>query len=768
MSSDLPAQQERVAQARLEALVRDDKWYLSVGDGALWAPPFPRHLHRPGFWDPAHLLDYETPPLFSVALVDENGRSDPLEAHGSDWRPDRLRTRWRSRSGLLFSEYRYLLPGGRFCSAWRTEEELGWPNPAFQNLTLLAFTAVPSGHIRGIRADDPGIRWTMKLRSPTGEILKVDTHLAVDLLPPRGRHSTARRVLDRLARARLQVFRGALRSEGPAYANWDLGPFVECWMDCEGGRLEEMTPPEAGSGGHTHLVTALPLREIPVRYGIAFISTLVPVDPHAPPRARAQPAAPPMPRRAAARWREMLATFPRFDCSDPYLAKAFDYHLYGLYLNRIEGGRGPLPRPAIAAGIASHHVPRARSTCGHVRESRWCSDPATAYGSLLNFLDAQREDGSLPGRLPVSRQDDGGFEHANWGDAFMAVEHLHPRDDVLSVAYGCLSRYADWLKRERDPERCGLFTVRGPEEIAQECSPRFGRTDPPLTRASPTCRKGVDATVYAYQLFQTLTVMALRLERVDEAASWRATAEHTGTAMLTDMWAPELGLFTDFDLDTGTRTDVKSVVGFYPLLTDLPEDEQVAGLLLNLSDPASFATPFPVPSCSVDDPAYSPAGVWDGERRGAPWNGRVSPTANCTVAEGLLRHWHRGRAEVGISAAALLARSVRMMSLRQDPARPSSFEHYNPVTGHPSLFRGTDDHRHAWILDLLIRGVTGAQPTKDALVIHPLPLYLDRAVLQGHLRGHDLEVVVDCDKVEVTLDGESHRTSVGTPLTLPW
>ena len=58
-----------------------------------------------------------------------------LEALGSDWRPDRLRTRWRSRSGLLFTEFKYLLPGGRFCSAWRTEEELGWPNTVFHDLS---------------------------------------------------------------------------------------------------------------------------------------------------------------------------------------------------------------------------------------------------------------------------------------------------------------------------------------------------------------------------------------------------------------------------------------------------------------------------------------------------------------------------------------------------------------------------------------------------------------------------------------------------------
>jgi hypothetical protein len=313
-----------------------------------------------------------------------------------------------------------------------------------------------------------------------------------------------------------------------------------------------------------------------------------------------------------------------------------------------------------------------------------------------------------------------------------------------------------------------LITVCDPVEVAQAWSPRFFTTDDRGEAASPICIKGVDATVYAYQLFRALAHMALRLERVAEAEAWQTAAETTGEAILGELWAPDLGLFTDIDLSSGKHTNVKSVVGFYPLLTDLLDDEKVTRLLAHLSDPTTFATPFPVPSCSVDDPRYSPEGIWAGERRGAPWNGRVSPTANCHVAEGLLRQWHRGNEDVGVTAAALLARSVRMMSFRQNPERPNSFEHYNPITGHPSLFRGTDDHRHGWIADLLIRGVTGVQPTEEALVVHPLPLYLDTAAFRGRLRNHEIEVAIDCDEVEVTLDGESHAGPMGTPLRLPW
>ena len=34
-------------------LAREDKWYLSNGEGVLFAPPFPVWLDAPGFWDEA-------------------------------------------------------------------------------------------------------------------------------------------------------------------------------------------------------------------------------------------------------------------------------------------------------------------------------------------------------------------------------------------------------------------------------------------------------------------------------------------------------------------------------------------------------------------------------------------------------------------------------------------------------------------------------------------------------------------------------------------
>ena len=758
MSHAPSTQAEREAQLRLEALAREDKWFLSAGEGTLWAPPFPRALHRPGFWDAAHMFHYPTPPLFTVALVNEDGTADPLEHGGSDWRPDRLRVKWRSRSGLPFTEFRYVLPGGRFCSAWRTEEELGWPNPAFRALTLTAFTSIPVDRVRDVRADDPGITWTSSLRDEAGQTLDVDTRLSVTLLPPRGRHPVAPGVIHHLAQVTSNAFCGALCSEGPPRPDWDLVPFAEQWQDrTNGGLGPTLPPPGFLQEGQVNLVTALPLLDVPARYGIAFIATLSVLGADSGP-GQPPPSAPPMPRRSEARWRAMLASYPRLTCSDPHLDRYFDYRIYGLYLNRIEGGVGRIRRPAVAEGIQAFHLPGAPASTCHMMETRWSTDPGTAHGSLLNFLDAQREDGSLPGRLHVNHEVDDGFCHANWGDAFLAVDALHPKDDFLAVSYGGLSRYADWLRRERDPEASGMVTVVTPAEADQQHSPRF--SSHPL--------KAVDATVYAYQLYQALEQMAHRLGRGDEAEDWRQRAEVTGGALLGRMWDQELGLFTDLDVPSGERTGVRTVTSFYPLLTDLLDEEHLSRLLAHLGDPATFGADYPVPSAPADDDLFSPVGFWDGQRRCSPWNGRVRPHANSHVVEGLIRQWHRGFNEAGPVAGRILRQFVRMMFHRGDPERANCFEHYNPMTGHASFFRGIDDHQRSWVADLMARGVTGVQPTSEALVVHPLPMGLQGATFRGLLRHHEVLVTVDGDDVTATVDGTAHLGRAGVPVVVPW
>jgi neutral trehalase len=93
------------------------------------------------------------------------------------------------------------------------------------------------------------------------------------------------------------------------------------------------------------------------------------------------------------------------------------------------------------------------------------------------------------------------------------------------------------------------------------------------------------------------------------------------------LWNPAQDIYCDRRMD-GTLSDVKAVSGFLPLLLpDLPAERRDA-LLRHLSDPETFDTAFPIPSVSVDDPAWS-TDMW----RGATWF-----NLDYLVREGLKRH----------------------------------------------------------------------------------------------------------------------------------
>lgn len=767
---------------RLDGLRRQDKWYLSAGDGFLWAPPFPRWLHRPGFWDAGHVYHYPLEPVFSVALVGPSGTSEPLLPMGLDWRPDRLQVRWETAAGLAFTEFRYLLPGGRFCSAWRTEEELGWPNPVFAQHALVAFTAGPDASVRAVRRDRGTLAWTRVVRDRKAQSLALSLRLSVEFLPPRGPVGAPAAMMVDLEKAAAALCGGARRSEGAADPDWDRTPFVECWARHPAELVGvDLAPEGVSPHGHAHLALALPLKSVPARWGICFVLRAAPVletsagqSPSAPSTRPADDdvnGRPLLPRLSLEAWGNVFEGYPRFSSSDRHLTRYFDYRIYGLHLNRIEGGRGRIPYPAVAEGIEYFHLPITYSAQCHMMETRWAARGDTARGSLLNFLAAQRSDGSLPGRLYLNHDVGSDFYHANWGDALLAVDALHPDPAFLATAYEGLSRYADWLRSARDPEESGMITVVNHYETGQEYMSRYLAVDPDsdVNEWEPRLRlKGIDVTVYYHQLLRALAEAARRLGRADEAKAWSERARRTADAILGRMYDPETRFFSDVDGATGNRTGVKAAVCFYPLLTDLLCADAVEGLLTHLQDPAEFATPFPVPSSSVDDPFYSPEGLWKGKRHNCPWNGRVWPMTNSHVVEGLLRQWHRGHAAAGPVAAHILERFVHMMFHGGDPARPNCYEHYNPETGHPCTFRGIDDYQHSWVLDLLCRGVAGLEPGPDALRVHPLPMGLDKVDFAGRLRGHRVRVSVQGERVGVVFDGDRAETVVGQALEFPW
>ena len=120
-------------------------------------------------------------------------------------------------------------------------------------------------------------------------------------------------------------------------------------------------------------------------------------------------------------------------------------------------------------------------------------------------------------------------------------------------------------------------------------------------------------------------------------------------------------------------------------------------MVRTLVDPGRYATTFPIPSCAVTDPLFSVEGTWLGRRVEEPWNGRVWPEVTCQVIDALGRRATPGDARLRELVARLLRRLVHMLFDDGDLARPTSHEHYNPLTGAPSAWRGEDDQQRIWV-----------------------------------------------------------------------
>lgn len=741
----------------LTLLQRDDKHFVGGGNRLLWAPPFPVFLDAPGFWDTAHYYNYAFGPLFTWTLLDDEGSPLVLRPAGRAWDPSGLTQTFAARlaHGLLTAtERKSVLPGDVAASS----VALHLRGTGKARLHLVAWTAqdhYPSGHATWITEPSVG-----------DGTVSFTRHLA-----PPGRPPAAIGLVFGLSRkARSYVLQ---LSEGSSPApRWDQTPMYEKFL---GRRLpDSMQLAGVNEEGivyaalHTPLVVSAGRPEtVTIAMGVA------PTIEESRRNAAAALKAPSAAVLSRDSWTEHFDGVPHFSCSDPFIERFYWYRWYGLRLNTLAGGEGNYPHPTVCEGIEYFRMPIAYSAPCHILENRWRHDPALARGCLLTFIGNQREDGAFPGAIEVAHERKEMFYHANWGRALTAIQSVHPSAGFLREAYEGLSRYARYFDKERDEEVSGLYDIDNQYETGQEYMHRYTAVDPEADRdnwGKVFRLKGVDATVYIYELKRALAAAARELHKSGEAELWEIEADKIRHAVLSLMWDPAHQMFFDVDPATGARTLVKAATCFYPYFTDMVTADHVDGLKQHLLQAAEFWSPYPAPSTSMDDETFCDEPEWKGKRMNCPWNGRVWPMTNSHLAEAL------ARTAVAFAdpllrrkTAEFITRFVHMMFTDGDPRRPNSFEHYNPLTGKASVYRGIDDYQHSWVVDLIISYVCGIRAEADGLVIDPFPFGLDRASIDNvMIRGHRIRVTLAQKTYTVWVDGvRSGSGSIGTPLRLP-
>lgn len=754
----------------VELLARDDKWYLGSGDGIIFAPPFPTWLDSPGFWDDATIFQYQFGPLFTVSWLDADGRELPARLTRRLWTPAELTAYYDLGHGITARETRSVQPKGIFASEWSFESD--------EPVTLHA------------------VAWTQQ-----------DTRsLDLGSVAWNGALGFTKRVIDRRevpldVRVELAVvgesasWSATLSERSAMQPQWRLAPFGEMWsrgrLPSE-VRLEGITtdgqmyagvhavlPPKTRKGSVAFAMRLAPADDsirggrAPTPLSSATIRqgrSETPLSNAAIATARQVPTQP-LARASRRRWRELFSQVPHFTCSDPYLERYYWYRWYGLELNSIKAGTGNYRWPTVCEGIGFFHVPITYSAQCHVRELRWMQDPERARGVLRTIFGHQKPNGALHGRIYVNHLQGTDFYHANWGDAFDALDAVHSSDTFACEMYPLLSRHAEWLVSTRDSDSTGMFDVLDQYETGQEYMSRYQAVDPRADAYGWENRirlKGIDVTVYAYALFRALERLAPRVGARGEGLHWGGFAARTARAVREKMWDPDTLMFSDVDPRTMKRTGVSAAVCFYPYFTDLATEEHLAGLEDNLLNPARFWTNYPVPSSPIDDPLFSATAEWKGKRHVCPWNGRVWPMTNSHVIEAMMRWATPERPHLRRSTGALLQRFVHMMFQNGDLQRPNCFEHYNPFTGTPSAYRGVDDYQHSWVADLIIRLVAGVDVQRDKVVIDPFPMELDAFELTNlRIDNMDIAVRLDGGFLTVTVNDDLRMGRLGTPVTIP-
>jgi len=219
-------------------------------------------------------------------------------------------------------------------------------------------------------------------------------------------------------------------------------------------------------------------------------------------------------------WREYFQSVPEFTCSDEYLTRYYWYRWYGLRLNTIHAREGNYAHPVVCEGIGYFRAPISYSAVCHMLENRWRHTAELARGSLLTFIDNQRPDGGFRGYIDPHHYRQEMFYHAGWGNALLQLDSIHHAPDFLRDAYAGLSRYVRYFDRERDEEISGLYDIDNHYETGQEYMRRYTAVNPDADRENwgEVFRlKGVDVTVYLYDLKRALARVARMLGRVEEA-----------------------------------------------------------------------------------------------------------------------------------------------------------------------------------------------------------------------------------------------------------
>lgn len=295
--------------------------------------------------------------------------------------------------------------------------------------------------------------------------------------------------------------------------------------------------------------------------------------------------------------------------------------------------------------------------------------------------------GMVPCSLLATRKEHFDFSQIPilaWG-CLMVYRQTNDRE-LLQRALPYLMAFDQWWSTERDVDgdgliECGAYAVC-PEAVALgldivQCaryeSFDFHSTLDHLKLTKHPKRKdsgewygnveGVDLTCFLIMAERALAEIARDLGNKEVARKYEKVVARRVKAVQELMWNPKTQFFHSLERDTHQQLPDRTIQAFLTLTAGAATKEQAETLVQSLLDPKIFWCKYPVPTQAMDDPKYSPKGVWRGD---------VWPPMNYLVACGLNRYGYRKEARE------LTERTIRMIG-------PGTInERYDGTTGQPT------------------------------------------------------------------------------------
>ena len=415
---------------------------------------------------------------------------------------------------------------------------------------------------------------------------------------------------------------------------------------------------------------------------------------------------------------------PTFDCPDPVWKRCYYYRWFVVQANYAEENGIPGFYEGKRGGYTRHIT----YSAPHIMdEVRWLRDGKYAYGQA-DILGKRRE--------PDGRRF-GGYTHwiasTLWGTYLVHPDKKRLAELLPAWQEDTECAFPSKLDATR-PDTAYLLAPPSHWATGMEWQPAWfyaGNYD----RAKETKLWRPDYTSYYYANARGVADALRELGRKDEAAKFDALAKRIKGAACNQMWDFQTGFFYSVPVGENYIVPVKECVGIYPFAFELP-DKSMAGGFGAILDPKQFWGPWPITTCDMNCPMYTP------KVQLCNWNGPVWPHAESIVANALangIRVYNAPGVTPGKLYDLLNAYTKLQYEDKGTWKQPNVREEANADDGQ---MYGCPDYFHSTYNDLIVRLVGGLMPRNDNTVeLYPVVgapwdhFRLDRVPYRGHMLG---------------------------------